>query len=249
MKENGSPYKPSVRFWYLIYWAVARITKKPGKLQTKIARAGEISAWSRYLGREFGHENLALYRDKDSLRQSLFDLVSTNDKVIVLELGVAFGKGSKWIIDRLSTKLLEFHGFDRFTGLPRAWRGLSIGHFSTNGIPPEINDPRVVWHVGNAEKTLKDFLQERQSSFQTARSDFKFVVIFDLDILEPTLECYQLLKPLLLSGDLIHFDEAFDAENERVVMEIFLKDFEVEFVGYTSEAASFKILRTKSPTI
>lgn len=246
MKENGSPYKPTVRLWYLVYWMIAIITKNSGKVQTKIARAGEIAAWSRYLGRRFPNEKINLYRDKDVLRRSLFAGINTSEKVIALELGVAYGKGSKWIIDNLSTRLLEFHGFDRFTGLPRAWRGLNKGHFSTNGVPPTINDERVFWHVGNAEETLREYLADKDCQIKVAKKRvYRLIVIFDLDILEPTLVCYETLRPFLECGDLVHFDEAFDAENEQLVLEQFLKDFNVTCIGYTCEAASFKILDKK----
>lgn len=246
MKENGSPYKLTVRLWYFVYWIIAVITKNPGKVQTKIARAGEIAAWSRYLGRKFPNEKVNLYKDKDVLRRNLFAGVKTSEKVITLELGVAYGKGSKWIINNLSTRLLEFHGFDRFTGLPRAWRGLNAGHFSTNGVPPTIEDQRVFWHVGNAEETLREFLEDKNCQIKLVKKrDFRLIVIFDLDILEPTLQCYETLRPFLASEDLIHFDEAFDAENEQIVLERFLKDFNVTCIGYTCEAASFKILDNK----
>lgn len=244
MKENGSPYKSTVRFWYIVYWIVAKLSIKFRLFQTKTARAGEIAAWTRYLQKTFGDKNLQLYSDKDKLRSKLFSRIAKDEKVIVMELGVAYGKGSKWIINSLGERLLEFHGFDLFSGLPRQWRGLKAGHFSTNGASPKIEDPRVSWHIGNVENTLEQFLCNAGNSINEIRME-RLVILFDLDILEPTAKSYELLKLKLKKGDLIHFDEAFDAENELIVLHKFLQDFKVEFIGFTSEAACFEILSEK----
>jgi hypothetical protein len=246
MKENGHPYKLSVRLWYVLYWLIALMTKKTGKAQTKIARAGEIASWSRFLIKYFGDEDIRLFSDKDKLRRDLFALIKANETVVVFELGVAYGLGSKWTIGILGAKLVEFHGFDRFTGLPRPWRGMPVGHFSTKGKVPNIDDSRVTWHIGDVENTLETYISHKADWLKDPERETKLVVLFDLDILEPTARSYELLQPWLKGGDLIHFDEAFDAENERLILEIFLGEFEVKFIGYTSEAASFEIVSRKN---
>ena len=56
------------------------------------------------------------------------------------------------------------------------------------------------------------------------------------------MTAYRFLKPHLRSGDYIHFDEAFDSENEMIVLKEFVNDFKSHLYGITSEAITFKIL-------
>jgi hypothetical protein len=42
-------------------------------------------------------------------------------------------------------------------------------------------------------------------------------VLFDLDIFEPTKHVWDLVRPVLKSGDIVFFDEAFDWD-ERLVL-------------------------------
>lgn len=239
--ENGFAFRLSVRIWYALYTSIAFISVKSSLWQTKIARFGEIAQWIRFVERQFGLKP-KLYVNKDKLRLEAIESFKKNeDKVMVIELGVAYGKGSKWLVSNLKFNLHSFYGFDRFTGLPRKWRGLDAGHFSTDGEHPIIDDIRVHWYVGDAEETIKLFELEVLSKIQKQR-DFKLFVLFDMDILEPTMECYEILKKYLVKGDYVHFDEGFDLQNEGQVIEKFVKEFSQELIGVTSEAILMKLV-------
>ena len=239
--ENGSPFAFIVRCWYIIYTFIAKISSNSSLWQTKIGRFGEIANWVRYVQRNID-PNPKIFSNKDQLRQAAIDDIRLNGKeIIVLELGVAYGKGSMWLTKQLGSSLHLFFGFDRFTGLPRKWRGLNIGHFQTNGKPPASNDIRHNWYVGDAEETVPRFLIERKELVAPNR-EYGLFILFDMDILEPTMTAYRFLKPHLRSGDYIHFDEAFDSENEMIVLNEFVNDFKSHLYGITSEAITFKIL-------
>lgn len=237
--ENGYPYKFTVRMWYLVYFFVAKLAESNGFLQTKIARFGEIASWIRTIRRLYPEDTIRVFSNKDKLRDQACELIRKSEvPCLALEFGVAYGLGSKWWIGKLDHNLIEFHGFDRFTGLPRHWRGLSKGHFSTDGKHPDIRDSRVHWHVGDVEETLPNAIKARPDIYDRSRSHI-LLVILDLDILEPTRVVYETLKYFLKPGDVVHFDEAFDSENELIVLRDFTREFKARLFGVTSEAATF----------
>jgi hypothetical protein len=84
---------------------------------------------------------------------------------IYFEFGVAWGYLTLWWTKRLKTSGSKWHGFDRFTGLPRKWEALPEGAFSANGITPEISDERIMWHVGDVEKTIHELPKTSPSTF------------------------------------------------------------------------------------
>ena len=134
---------------------------------------------------------------------------SATDEGTVVEFGVAFGEGTRWWMSRITSPAFDFYGFDRFTGLPRAWRDMPAGAFDIGGRPPSFTDPRVKWIVGDIEETVEKF------DWESLRG--KKVVLFDLDLFGASLFCFKRLSLSLRSGDLVFFDEAFDAD-ERVLI-------------------------------
>jgi hypothetical protein len=94
-------------------------------------------------------------------------------------------------------------GFDSFEGLPEAWPGtnMGVGFFSTQGNLPEL-PANVTLVKGWVEKTLDDFLGKFEVS--TVK-----LVHMDLDLYEPSVFVLKSLKPHLLPGTLILFDEYF----------------------------------------
>lgn len=96
---------------------------------------------------------------------------------------------------------------------------------------PPITDTRVIWHVGDVEQELPKL--EIVSGPK--------IVLFDLDIYEPTLFAWKTLSPYLSSGDLLYFDEGFDEDERRVINENVRLDFELTVVGITHTAIAFKL--------
>jgi hypothetical protein len=135
------------------------------------------------------------------------------EPVTVFELGVAWGYCTNWWLQRNQNPLLCWQGFDRFTGLPRAWRQFQEGAFDAGGNPPPITDKRVNWHIGNVEETL---VALDLASFRNSR----WIILFDMDLYEPSRASWDLLKPFLLPGDMLYFDEAFDPDEARLLHEL-----------------------------
>ena len=67
------------------------------------------------------------------------------------------------------------------------------GTFDANGRTPAIDDQRVTWHVGDVEDTLKQLTLDRNDPLQV-------VVLFDLDIFEPSLVAWECLRDSITAG-------------------------------------------------
>jgi hypothetical protein len=67
------------------------------------------------------------------------------------------------------------------------------------------------------------------------------MVVFDLDLEEPTKDVMKYLAPALKEGDIVYFDEAFDHGERRVIMECLIPVFDLQVVGTTPLAIAFKV--------
>jgi len=151
----------------------------------------------------------------------------------VLEFGVASGDATRSWLSMLRNPELRWHGFDTFTGLPEPWvRGgiqfAGAGAFDTAGVPPDITDPRVTWHIGPIEQTLP-----------ATELDFgaPLCVLFDLDLYAPSAFALEWLTCHLKRGDLLYFDEAYDPWHERRLLDEFLNaGHRVRAIGSTGIA-------------
>jgi O-methyltransferase len=152
-------------------------------------------------------------------RFALFDHVAAplrEKRVLYLEFGVASGSALKHWVELLSNDKTQFHGFDSFEGLPVDWIvGRPAGHFSQEGKPPEIGDPRVRFHVGWFSETLPKFLWPRDYD--------QLVVNFDADLYESTRDALELVEPHVKSGDLFYFDEFNHRDHELRAFDEYLK--------------------------
>lgn len=167
--------------------------------------------------------------------------VAKDRPVVAWEFGVAWGYSSDWWLKRLTNPQLRWHGFDRFTGLPRAWRTYKAGDLDAGGKPPAIDDTRVEWHVGDVEDTLPRIDIQRDPNAQ-------WLIMFDLDIYEPTSFAWKHLKQHLRPGDLIYFDEAFDEDERRVLNESIINDPDVKVSLFASSPLqlALKVESTRS---
>ena len=148
------------------------------------------------------------------------------------EFGVAHGYlTNKWL-QGPSGYIRSWNGFDRFSGLPTNWRELDKGHFNNEGKPPEISDQRISWHVGNVEETLPSVKLTSNPK----------IIFFDLDLYDPTLFAWTILKDDLNSKDIIYFDEAFDHDERKVLIEEVLPKFKLKLLGYTPYALALQII-------
>jgi hypothetical protein len=70
----------------------------------------------------------------------------------------------------------------------------------------------------------------------------KVLFIFDLDPFAPIYAPWKEISPHLRPGDLFYFDQAFDQEGERLIIEEYLmKDNAVEFSGRSVIGCIFEI--------
>jgi hypothetical protein len=201
----------------------ARLFRASPRLSAKAANAGQIAEFVEWQERVFGHQ-LPYFGHQVKLWERLAERLDPNRPLFAMEFGVAHGFATNWWLRRLAGRDLVWHGFDRFTGMPRAWREHGPGAFDVGGKPPAIDDPRVRWHVGNAEDTLG-------AVDLVAAPDTQRFVIFDMDIYEPTAFAWKLISPHLQSGDVIYLDEAGIEDERRILDELILPSIGCEPVG------------------
>ena len=157
-------------------------------------------------------------------------------QVFLLEFGVWEAESMMfWAAGAPSSALLV--GFDSFEGLSEAWPGTSMGEgfFSLEGELPDV--PKNVTLVkGWVQNTLEGYL---------ARSDVSTVklVHLDLDLYAPSLFVLKALKPHLVSGTLILFDEFFGFPFWQVGEHRALEDsgLDFEYVAFTTGGTPHRV--------
>ncbi len=222
----------------VLHGIAARVVRRIPALADKFVNAGDVASFVRWQSASFD-ETVKLFWKREELWQQMSSHLDPTRPLFVLEFGVAWGYATEHWLTMLKRADVEWHGFDRFTGLPRGWRGLPEGEFDAGGRTPEIDDARVTWHVGDVEDTLGDV-------DLTAEVDAQWLVLFDLDIYEPTAEAWRVLSPMLKRGDLLYFDEAIDADERRVLNEMVLPSGRYSPIGATSLALGLKVTEPPS---
>lgn len=214
--------------------ACARLFAGSAVLRQKVKNAGDIADYVGWQLDRFGTTHT--YTKREDLWADLVGRLDRSQPLTVLEFGVAWGYTTAWWLDRIDNPALIWHGFDRFTGLPRAWRGMPEGAFDAAGRPPQVSDERVHWHIGDVEQTLAELPEKDLTGPRR-------VVLFDLDIYEPTAAAWRHVAPWLRAGDLLYFDEAMDDDERRVLDELVLPTGAVEYLGATASALTLLVTR------
>lgn len=204
----------------------ARMFRTSLVLRTKTINAGQTADYIDWYQRVFGCQPTVFGR-REKLWKRLAQRLDSNRPVVALEFGVAWGCATDWWLRHLAGRDVVWHGFDRFTGLPRAWREHDEGAFDAGGRPPAIEDERVQWHIGDVQNTLSsvDLMSVR---------DAQWLILFDMDIYEPTAFAWEALSSKLRPGDLLYFDEAMDRDERRVLDEMVLPSIGCEPIGATA---------------
>jgi hypothetical protein len=211
----------------------ARAFRASAMLRTKAVNAGQVADFVAWQEQVWGMQP-PLFRRRERLWTELASRTDPSRPLLVLEFGVAWGYATDWWLRRLGGRDVTWHGFDRFTGLPRSWREHAAGAFDAGGTPPAIADPRVHWHVGDVQDTLP-------AADVSGRADHQRLILFDLDIYEPTAFAWDVLAPDLQPGDLMYFDAAMDADERRVLDEKVLPAISCAPVGSTSLALGLQV--------
>lgn len=215
----------------------ARLFRVSSVLRTKTINAGQVADFIDWQQRVFGCQP-TVCRRREELWERLAQRLDPSRPLLVLEFGVAWGYATDWWLRRLAGRDLVWHGFDRFTGLPRAWREHAEGAFDAGGKPPAIDDERVRWHVGDVQDTLG-------TVDLVAARDAQWLILFDLDIYEPTAFAWKILGSHLRPGDLMYFDEAMDIDERRVLNELILPSIDCVAVASTALGLGLAVTRVE----
>ena len=219
----------------MVQAAAARLFRLSATLRAKAINAGQIADFIDWQERVWGARPSVMSRRED-LWERMAQRVDPTRPLLALEFGVAWGYATNWWVQRLAGHDFTWHGFDRFTGLPRAWREHDTGAFDAGGKPPAIEDPRVHWQIGDVQDTLA-------TVDLAAARDAQWLVLFDLDIYEPTAFAWDAIAPHLRPGDLMYLDEAMDSDERRVLDEAILPTIGCEPIGTTSLALGLAVTR------
>ena len=224
--KSASPNKLQI----LILWVIARITVKNSFIARKLVSIGELANFQQWVNENFPDSKLFVKREQ------LWHLIinTNNSPKRVIELGVAWGYTTNWFLKK-DLNIIKIDAFDLFTGLPEKWRNQPQNTFSNDGKPPTINDNRVEFHIGNVSETIKVVDMEVLKSNN-------LIILFDLDLLEPSLASYLYLKPTLKIDDILYFDEAFDIGERTVINDYLLRDFDCKSLGHTYYAITLQII-------
>ena len=212
--------------------------------------------------------NLGLYLNSKSLSRLLF--MNHIYEQIVGVMGVVMEFGTRWGPNLAQFAALrgiyepfnrhrKIIGFDTFEGFPsiEAQDGQSnmmeVGHLAcTEGYIEyldailslqEADNP--LSHIkkyelvkGNATETLPNYLAENPETIVA-------LAYFDFDIYEPTKICLEAIKPRLVKGSILGFDELADPDSpgETVaLMEVFdLNGIRLKRYPYTSRTSYFVV--------
>ena len=147
-------------------------------------------------------EKSLIFRDKQRIREYAIQSSLLNDKhkvLYYLEFGVFEGKSSNFF----SKFVNKLYCFDGFEGLKEDWAGSQYakGHFNLNKKIPKLNS-NVEPIVGWVEDTLDDFLKKHNPKIN--------FVHLDMDTYNPSKFTLEKIKPYLVKGSIILFDELYN---------------------------------------
>jgi len=189
----------------------------------------EVGRWMR----EKGYRPL----QRVSAREQFWDLLGQQigDRVVLyLEFGVWQGEATRAVAKRLRHPCAMLHGFDSFEGLPERWNLASdAGCFSTNGVMPDINDPRVQFHKGWFHETLPQFVLPPHEVL---------AINFDADLYSSTIYVLNHLRSAIVPGTYLYFDEFSDRNHELRAFDEFLVASKATFELLAATRALDKVL-------
>ncbi len=157
-------------------------------------------------------------------REKLFDLVGNSiaDRtVLYLEFGVFKGDATRYWSNILLNPNSNLHGFDSFEGLPEDWNpDFPKGHFSTEGLIPQINDKRV--------KFFKGWFNDTLPKYECPVHDV-LVLNLDADLYSSTIYVLKTLKDKIVPGTYIYFDEFSHMDHEFRAFNEFMSETGMKF--------------------
>lgn len=234
--SSAFPDAGHASIWVKLHPSAARLFRASSTLRYKTQTVGDIADFVEWQQRVFGCQP-AFFGRREKLWERLAQRLDPNRRLVVLEFGVAWGYATNWWLCRLGGRDLVWHGFDRFSGNPHAYRAFKQGAWDAGGEPPPIDDERVRWHIGDVEDTLGavDLAAER---------DAQWLVLFDIGLYEPTARAWELISAHVRPGDIIYLDEPAQPDERRVLDEMILPSVSCEPVGTTPTALGLAVTPT-----
>jgi hypothetical protein len=231
------------KLWVFALFSFAAIMRNLPGLRQYVIDAGNHAEYMSWVSQNFYETKL--FRNREALWTMIIQNLSQADRahslshLRVFELGVAYGYTTNWFSKKLKGDFM-IYGFDRFTGLPRKWREFDKGAFDAKGLTPDIPSGKVKFFVGDVEQTLQ--------SLDPRELEYRKLIIFDLDLYEPSKFAFDFFYPHLKKGDIIYFDESFDQDERRIIDEQILnpegnlnaKAFKI--IGVTSGGCAFEVV-------
>tara|TARA_Y100001935_G_C17236438_1_gene473258 strand:- start:328 stop:1071 length:744 start_codon:yes stop_codon:yes gene_type:complete len=175
--------------------------------------------------------------ESDKMREHAINRAKDNDTdkdFIYMEFGVFSGKSINFFSKRIDKNI---YGFDSFQGLKEDWLGTSVikGTFDLKKKIPKLNS-NVVPISGWIQDTLPPFLNEKNPKIN--------FIHMDVDTYESSKFILEKIKPNLVKGAIILFDELYNFEGwdvgeYKALTEVF-KEGEYKFISFsidTSQAA------------
>jgi len=176
-----------------------------------------VSAWIRE------HADLPVLENRSALYRYIQTSIVGNAAIDLLEFGVYKGDSLKEWCELNQYPESRFFGFDSFQGLPEVWSRCPPGTFSTDGVLPDFDDPRLRLVAGLFQETLTPFL----SAFKPQN---RLVINNDSDLYSSTLYCLSSLDQILVAGSIVIFDEYYSALHEFRAFNDFCNAFRREAI-------------------
>lgn len=215
---------------------------RSSRLRSKVANLANISDYFDWQHSNF--RSIPYMRSKKLLwREVSKEMQAEHGPWHGFEFGVAAGEATRWWLESHEPDVIAtWDGYDRFTGLPKEWRHLAEGTFDIGGEPPPIEDPRIEWHVGDVADTIDATDPDRLENGQR-------LFYFDFDLYEPSKVAWDWVAPRLRPGDVLYFDEAFDADERRLLDEEVLPHGVFQAIGATDLNLAMRVvsLRVAAP--
>lgn len=184
----------------------------------------------------------SIFLSTDKIRGYALNAAKENDNAsdyFYIEFGVFSGTSINFFSKNLNNK--KIYGFDSFEGLKEDWVGTSVpkGTFNLNKKIPKLEN-NVVPITGWIQDTLPIFLKEKNPKIN--------FVHMDVDTYESSKFILEAIKPNLVKGAIILFDELYNFEGwdvgeYKALREVF-NDNEYKFLSFATDSsqAVIKIL-------
>ena len=184
----------------------------------------------------------SIFLSTDKIRGYALNAAKENDNAsdyFYIEFGVFSGTSINFFSKNLNNK--KIYGFDSFEGLKEDWAGTSVpkGTFNLNKKIPKLEN-NVVPVAGWIQDTLPIFLKEKNPKIN--------FVHMDVDTYESSKFILEAIKPNLVKGAIILFDELYNFEGwdvgeYKALREVF-NDNEYKFLSFATDSsqAVIKIL-------